>query len=123
MDTLVAILSVLGVVVVVAGLLWLVGAHTAGAIILRYTLEPFARWFQRVFYGIDKPVVGPEALIGLTGRAISDFAPAKQSGFFEGRVQVGPETWRAQSAFPVTTGKAVRVVERQGLSLHVEPTQ
>ena len=123
MDALFVILSVVIGVAFVLGLFLLAGADTAVALILKYTLEPFVRWYMRVFHGIDKPVAGPETLIGSIGHAISDFAPAEESSSFHGRVRIGAESWSAQSTSPVTSGGTVRVLERQGVSLHVESTQ
>lgn len=123
MDTLFVIVSVVLGAAVALGLLLLGGADAAVALILKYTLEPFVGWFMRVFHGIDKPVAGPETLIGSIGHAISDFVPAEESSSFHGRIRIGAESWSAQSTTPVTSGKTVRVIERQGISLHVESTQ
>ena len=59
------------------------------------------------------PRFGPETLIGATGRAVTDCRPA-------GTVRVQSEEWGARSDSGVTAGDAVRVVERQGLTLIVE---
>ncbi len=57
---------------------------------------------------------GPEALVGARGRAVDDCRP-------EGRVRVAGELWRARCEPGVAAGEAVRVLERDGLVLRVEP--
>jgi membrane-bound serine protease (ClpP class) len=62
-----------------------------------------------------QPVVtGSEALIGAEGEAVFwDGA--------EGRVRVAGEIWRASANAPLTAGKRIKVVSRDGLALRVEP--
>jgi membrane-bound serine protease (ClpP class) len=62
-----------------------------------------------------RPVVtGKEALIGAEGQAL-----AWQRD--EGRVRVQGEIWRARSSRPLDPGTRIKVVNREGLVLHVEP--
>ena len=58
--------------------------------------------------------VGPETLIGATGRATSDCRP-------NGTVRVNGEDWQARCDAGVATGQRVRVVDRDRLTLLVEP--
>ena len=63
-----------------------------------------------------RPVVtGKEGLLGAEGETVAwDGA--------EGRVRVHGEIWRARAQQPLQAGERVRVVEREGLVLVVEPT-
>jgi membrane-bound serine protease (ClpP class) len=62
-----------------------------------------------------RPVVtGKEALLGAEGEALN----WQQD---EGRVRVQGEIWRARAAHPLTPGTRVKVVNREGLVLLVEP--
>ena len=61
-----------------------------------------------------KPKVGPEALIGAEGIAITDIDP-------EGEVRVEGEIWRARSATEhIRRGEKVKIKRREGLTLIVE---
>jgi len=62
-------------------------------------------------------VSGAEGLIGAAGQAQGGLEPDK-----EGMVSVHGELWRATSHVAVEAGQPVRVVERTGLTLRVEPT-
>ena len=57
---------------------------------------------------------GSETLIGAHAVAASDLAPA-------GHVRVQGELWEARAATSVAVGDTVRVLEREGLVLFVEP--
>ena len=59
-------------------------------------------------------VTGKEALLGAEGEAL-----AWQQE--EGRVRVKGEIWRARAAAPVAPGTRVKVIDREGLVLFVEP--
>jgi membrane-bound serine protease (ClpP class) len=62
-----------------------------------------------------RPVVtGREALIGAEGETVSWDTD-------QGRVRVAGEVWRARAARPLTPGTRVKVTERRGLMLIVEP--
>jgi membrane-bound serine protease (ClpP class) len=62
-----------------------------------------------------RPVVtGKEALLGAEGEALT----WQQD---EGRVRVQGEIWRARAVHPLTPGTRVKVVNREGLVLLVEP--
>lgn len=62
-----------------------------------------------------RPVVtGTEALLGAEGEALG-----WEQG--EGRVRVGGEIWRARSTRPLAPGSRIKVVNREGLVLFVEP--
>jgi membrane-bound serine protease (ClpP class) len=76
-------------------------------------LETFGtwRWSRR---GAAK--VGPETLIGGSGRAITECRP-------EGMVRVRGEDWRARCEAGVAAGHRIRVVGRDQLTLLVEPIE
>jgi membrane-bound ClpP family serine protease len=57
--------------------------------------------------------VGPEALIGARGEAVTDCRP-------EGQVRLSGELWQARCDAGVEAGASVRVVAREGLTLVVE---
>jgi membrane-bound serine protease (ClpP class) len=59
-------------------------------------------------------VTGKEALIGAEGEAVWWQET-------EGRVRVKGEIWRARAARPLAAGSRVKVIEREGLVLTVEP--
>jgi membrane-bound serine protease (ClpP class) len=59
-------------------------------------------------------VTGKEALLGAEGEALG----WEQD---EGRVRVQGEVWRARSTRPLAPGSRVKVVNREGLVLYVEP--
>ncbi len=61
-----------------------------------------------------KAKAGPEALIGGSGRAITECRP-------EGMVRVRGEDWRARCEAGVAAGHQIRVVGRDQLTLLVEP--
>ena len=69
------------------------------------------RWSQR-----GKARVGPETLIGATGRAITACRPS-------GMVRVHGEDWRAECEAGVDPGGRIRVVDRDQLLLRVEPLE
>jgi membrane-bound serine protease (ClpP class) len=60
------------------------------------------------------PKAGPETLIGMSGRAVTDCQPS-------GTVRVRGEDWRAHSDRGAAPGQRVRVLDRDGLTLRVEP--
>jgi membrane-bound serine protease (ClpP class) len=60
------------------------------------------------------PKVGVETLIGASGVVVQDCRPI-------GRVRVRGEIWRARSSEDLESGARVRVVDRDRLTLLVEP--
>jgi membrane-bound serine protease (ClpP class) len=58
--------------------------------------------------------VGPEALIGARGEAVTACRP-------EGHVRVQGELWQARCEGGVDVGEPIRVVGRENLTLFVEP--
>ena len=58
--------------------------------------------------------MGAETLIGATARAASDCRPL-------GQVRLRGELWRAQCEAGASAGDTVRIVDRDGLTLLVEP--
>ncbi len=62
---------------------------------------------------LGKPLLGPEAFIGKTGRAITELRP-------EGTVLIDGEYWTALSREPVSKGEEVGVIEVKGLKLTVK---
>jgi membrane-bound serine protease (ClpP class) len=59
-------------------------------------------------------VTGPEALPGAAGEVVSWDGT-------EGRVRVFSEIWRARAAGPLAAGDRVKVIDRDGLTVVVEP--
>lgn len=64
---------------------------------------------------------GGEGLIGLAGRAAADFTP--QNDHYRGTVKLHGERWRSLCDAPLKAGQACRVVDREGLTLTVEPAE
>jgi membrane-bound serine protease (ClpP class) len=62
------------------------------------------------------PKVGPETLIGATGRAVTDCRPS-------GTVRVHGEIWQARCDPGVAAGERLRVHGRDRLMLLVEPIE
>ena len=62
----------------------------------------------------NKVATGPEAMIGITGSALTELAP-------EGKVFVRGEYWDAVAARPVAAGAPVRITAVEKLKLTVEP--
>jgi membrane-bound serine protease (ClpP class) len=57
--------------------------------------------------------MGPETLVGATGRVVTPCAPL-------GQVRIQGELWRAHCAAGADVGEEVRVVALDGLTLQVE---
>lgn len=86
----------------------LVGVALAGAALVFLTAWIFGRSRRR-------PVVtGQEQMLTEMGRAVEDF---DESGF----VQIRGEIWRAITDTPIRKDQPVRVVQVDGLTLHVTP--
>jgi membrane-bound serine protease (ClpP class) len=62
------------------------------------------------------PKVGVETLIGASGLVVQECRPI-------GRVRVRGEIWRARSIVPLDPGARVTVIDRERLTLLVEPEQ
>jgi membrane protein implicated in regulation of membrane protease activity len=58
--------------------------------------------------------VGAETLIGARAEVVSDCRPL-------GQVRVQGELWRAQCRRGAAAGETVRIIDREGLTLLVEP--
>ena len=58
--------------------------------------------------------MGAETLIGATARVVSDCRPL-------GQVRLRGELWRARCEAGASAGDTIRVVDRDGLTLLVEP--
>ena len=61
-----------------------------------------------------RAATGAETLIGKKGKVLSRLAP-------EGQIELSGEIWRARCAAAAEVGQAVTVVDRDGLTLIVEP--
>jgi membrane-bound ClpP family serine protease len=77
---------------------------------LEATETAFTFWWSRR----AAPKVGPETLIGSTGRAVTACRP-------DGTIRVRGEVWRARCEAGVDAHDEVRVVDRDQLLLIVEP--
>lgn len=60
----------------------------------------------------QRSLTGPDSMIGLTGRAVTEIDP-------EGLVQVQGELWNAESPEEIATGQRVRVDAVNGLRVRV----
>lgn len=89
--------------------LWLIGSAAVMTALLIMAALGLAIRSHRI-----KVVSGSEQMIGSVGRVLEDFRG-------QGRIFVHGETWQAHSDQPLSVGDSVRVVERQGLKLKVEP--
>ena len=69
----------------------------------------FTLWWSRR----APPKVGPETLIGASGRVVETLRPI-------GRVRVRGEVWRAKSHDEIETGARIRVTGRDRLTLDVD---
>jgi membrane-bound serine protease (ClpP class) len=88
----------------------LIGAVAASSLLL-FTFVLGALWRARR----SRVVSGSEALVGARATAAEDFAG-------DGHVWLHGERWRAHCATPLRAGQPVRVRERHGLLLIVEPS-
>ena len=79
------------------------------AAVLELGETAFTFWWSRR----APPKVGPETLIGATGRVVEPLRP-------EGRVRVRGEVWQARSHDHIEAGARIRVRERHRLVLEVE---
>lgn len=80
------------------------------AVVVEVSETLFTLWWSRR----APPKVGPETLIGSTGRVVEGLRPL-------GRVRVRGEVWRATSPEEIEAGARIRVTGRDRLTLLVEP--
>ena len=81
----------------------------AVAAVLELSETLFTFWWSRR----APPKVGPETLIGATGRVVETLRPV-------GRVRVRGEVWRAKSDVEIEAGARIRVRDRDRLTLEVD---
>ena len=67
-----------------------------------------------------RPLTGSEGLLG--GEAFAHEGFAQQGGRYTGTVWTHGEFWKAQSSTPVDAGQPLRVRDRAGMKLIVEPS-
>ena len=79
------------------------------AVVIEVSETLFTLWWSRR----APPKVGPETLIGATGRVVDGLHPV-------GRVRVRGEVWRARSEENLGADVRVRVTDRDRLTLIVE---
>jgi len=79
------------------------------AVVIEVSETLFTLWWSRR----APPKVGPETLIGSTGRVVEPLRPI-------GRVRVRGEVWRARSDEELGADVRVRVTDRSRLTLTVE---
>jgi len=116
------VLGIGGLVSMVIGMLILVDSPDP---VMRISLAtalalalPFAAIFLILLIALFKSLrqiaaTGNQGMIGLIGIAESDIGQS-------GRVKVRGEYWAARSSLPISTGKQVKVVEVENLTLKVE---
>lgn len=114
-----------GVIAFVAGSIMLMdtgGSDFALSLSLIFAVAACSAAFFILIIGMAirarlRPVVtGAEEMIGLPGTASEDFDGT-------GHVLVHGEIWQAVSTVPLTTGQTIRVSNRNGLTLQVDPAQ
>ncbi len=88
----------------------ILGATAAGAALILIVVRLAVKAQRR------PAASGSEQLIGALGTAVTALNP-------EGNVRVQGELWSARAEIPVPAGSAIRVRERSGLTLVVEPVQ
>lgn len=81
----------------------------AVAVVLEVSETLFTFWWSRR----APPKVGPETLIGATGRVVEPLRPV-------GRVRVSGEVWQARSEHRIEAGARVRIRGRDRLTLDVD---
>lgn len=79
------------------------------AVVVEVSETLFTLWWSRR----APPKVGPETLIGSTGRVVEPLRPI-------GRVRVRGEVWRAKSHAEIEAGARIRVRSRDRLTLEVD---
>ena len=79
------------------------------AVVVEVSETLFTLWWSRR----APPKVGPETLIGATGRVVEPLRP-------EGRVRVRGEVWQAKSGAFIEAGARIRVRGRDRLNLEVD---
>jgi membrane protein implicated in regulation of membrane protease activity len=85
-----------------------------GPVILLAAVVEVAETLFWLWYSRRRQVqMGPETLVGATGRVVKPCAPL-------GQVRVQGELWRAHCAEGAGAGEEVRVVALDGLTLEVE---
>ena len=79
------------------------------AVVVEVSETLFTLWWSRR----APPKVGPETLIGASGRVVEALRPI-------GRVRVRGEVWRARSDGEIEAGARIRVTGRDRLTLDVD---
>lgn len=85
-------------------------------------IEKLVRWGKRVFFGIDKPLIGPEALVGRRVETENHSVPNDKGSGYAGKVKVDGELWSVQSARPFRAGQSVKIEAANGAILKVSVT-
>lgn len=107
----------IAVVGILIGLFVVPDAWTVPVIAAAIGLEAVETYISlRIARRFGAPRVGPERLIGATGRVVAACRP-------DGRVRVRGEVWQAHSAVPVEVDTLIRVLSRDQLTLEVEPVE
>ncbi len=114
-------LLVFVLVLVAIAIAVLIDSQLIVAFFLQKIIEPFVRWSQRVFFGIDRVRAGTETLIG--AKAIAVKFEKSDDGQFVGSVVAEGENWSACSKVPIQEGTAVSIVDREDLKLIIRPSR
>lgn len=109
-----AILAILGTLLL-GGLI----AFTLADLGILKLLEPVTAWVQRVFFGIGRPIIGPEALVGETAVVADKPVLAKDGRNYISKAKVGNEIWTIRLRDPLEVGATIRVVDAKGAVLDV----
>lgn len=117
------VLGLGGIVAFIAGSLILWEEDQPGFDVPIGLIVGFALASATVFIGLStmfvrqrrrRVVTGKEELVGASGVVVEDFDD-------KGWVRVHSESWRARAETPLKKNERVRVVDRDGLILHVQP--
>ena len=112
-DEILIVIAIVGLALYVAYDAGLVEASTAAAIVAVLAAAVGAVGLAVIRAHTRRPIVGPEAMVGLTGVAIEDLDP-------EGKVLVEGEIWNALSVSgKIERGSRVVVVDVRDLTLLV----
>lgn len=82
-------------------------------------LEQIVNWGQRVFFGIGRPVIGPETFIGETAVVLELSEISEDGSTYTSTVEIDNECWTIRCPEPVEAGQLVRIEKANGAILDV----
>ena len=99
-----------------AGLFVLPSPWGVVGVVVAAAIEVLEVAFWRRFLRRYRVRTGVEAMVGTRAEVLESCAP-------DGRVQVRGEIWKARSEIPIDSGRYVRIIAVDGLTLSVEPLE